>query len=88
MVLAGGLVPAGTTLVTPVLEYFQICFYFHGHQKEVHLWQRGAIQGGATEVWEAIAPNCLPLDLPLIISNFMIYQDRLETNLLQLFAHT
>jgi len=23
-----------------------------------------------------------------IISNFMIYQDRLETNLLQLFAHT
>jgi len=23
-----------------------------------------------------------------IISNFMIYQDRLETNLLQLFTHT
>jgi len=23
-----------------------------------------------------------------IISNFMIYQDRLETNLLKLFAHT
>jgi len=23
-----------------------------------------------------------------IISNFMIYQDQLETNLLQLFAHT
>jgi len=34
-----------------ILEYFEICFYFHGHQKGAHLWQRGAIQGGATEVW-------------------------------------
>jgi len=35
-------------------------FYFHGHQKGVHLWQRGAIQGDATEVGGAIAPNCPP----------------------------
>ena len=49
-----------------ILEYFKMCFYFHGHQKGAHLWQRGAIQGGATEVWVgAVAPNCSPMDPPL-----------------------
>jgi len=39
-----------------ILEYFKICFYFHGHQKGTQLWQRGA-----TEVWGgAVAPNCPP----------------------------
>jgi len=33
-----------------ILEYFQICFYFHGHQKGAHSWQMGAIQEGATEL--------------------------------------
>jgi len=43
-----------------ILEYFKICFYFQGHQKGAHLWQRGAIQGCATEVWGEFAPNCPP----------------------------
>jgi len=36
--------------------------------KEVHLWQRGAIQGGATEVCGGKLPQTArpPLDLPLI----------------------
>jgi len=50
-----------------ILQYFLNCFYFRGHQKGAHLWQRGAIQGGATEVWGEVAPNCPPLDPPLIV---------------------
>jgi len=30
--------------------FFNLCFCFHGHQKAAHLMQRGAIQGGATDV--------------------------------------
>jgi len=30
-----------------ILEYFKICFYFHGNQKGAHLWQMVAIQGGS-----------------------------------------
>jgi len=50
-----------------------------------------------TGVHDGVLPPCLlrgrvmGAQVPLrnsIISNFMIYQDRLETNLLQLFAHT
>jgi len=43
-----------------ILEYFKICFYFHVHQKAAHLWQRGAIQVGATEVWGGSSCPKLP----------------------------
>jgi len=43
-----------------ILEYFEICFYFHGHQKGAHLLQRGA-----TEVLGGQLPQTPPLDPPL-----------------------
>jgi len=43
-----------------ILEYFETYFYFHGHRKWADIWQRGANQSGATEVWGAVAPNSPP----------------------------
>ena len=59
-----------------ILEYLKICFYFHWHQKGAHLWQKGAIQRGATEVWGAVAPNC-PLAPPLFSCSllFLLYRN-------------
>jgi len=56
-----------------ILEYFLICFYFHGHQKGAHLWQRGTIEGGATEVWGGQLPQTAPpLDPPLILNKQLV----------------
>jgi len=43
-----------------------LSFYFHGHQKELHLGQKSAIQWGATYVWIGSSPKLSPsLDPPL-----------------------
>jgi len=40
-----------------------------GTKNGAHLWQRGAIQGGATEVLGGKLPQtAIPLDPPLLIS--------------------
>jgi len=40
---------------------------------------KGAIHGGATEVWGAVAPNCPTLDPPLITFNTKSGNDRCES---------
>jgi len=57
-----------------ISEYFKLCFYFHGHQKGAHLWQKGAIQGSATEVCGGQLPQTAPLDPPL----FKVVVDKLR----------
>jgi len=46
-------------------------FYFYEHQKGSHLWQRGAIQWGATEVcWGQLPQTAPTLDPPLVRNQY------------------
>jgi len=58
-----------------ILEYFKICFYFHRHQKGAHLWQSGAIQGGAIEFRGGQLPQTAPLDPPLSFRHVSLSED-------------
>jgi len=40
----------------------------------VHLWQRGAIKGGATEVWGSSCPKLPTLDPP-VFNNIVRYDN-------------